>query len=273
MRDAKLLPIHAVIRLRLAQVQQQAMAQFAHRHGRFLREIFQHRRRRRVAQQIKRCVARTTRSISRAACAPFRRCAGATKKLHGEAVARRLLVVRLHAADDAQRGARRVEQRQRGRRQPVFQFLDEAHFLLGLLGPGKTVGAGVHLQFGRHGTFGAQKQKRQFLQARLALGVQQARPPVGVGKIAARERQLFKIILERQPRALRIGARRENFQDVLAPADGGPWSRRVRGANRRTRRRFATAPCGARRISSCPPAAGARFRFWLKFSASEKNLD
>ena len=142
------------------------------------------------------------------------------KKLHGQAVTRRLLVVRLHAANDAQRGARRVEQRQGGRRQPVFEFLDEILFLLGLLGPGKTVGAGMHLQFGRHGTFGAEKQKREFLQARLALGVQQARPPVRVGEIAARERQFFKIILERQPRALRIGARRERFQQLLAPADG-----------------------------------------------------
>ena len=94
-------------------------------------------------------------------------------------------------------------------------------FLLGLLGPGKAVGAGVRLQFRRHGTFGAQKQKRQFLQPRLALRVQQARPPVRVGKIAARERQLFKIILQRQPRALRIGAGRETFQNVLALVDGG----------------------------------------------------
>ena len=64
MRDAKLLPIHAVIRLRLAQVQQQAMAQFAHRHGRFLREIFEHRRRRRVAQQIKRAVNQRQRRLA-----------------------------------------------------------------------------------------------------------------------------------------------------------------------------------------------------------------
>ena len=79
------------------------------------------------------------------------------KKLHGQTVTRRLFVVRLHAANDAQRGARRVEQRQGGRRQPVFEFLDEILLLLGLLGPGKTVGAGMHLQFGRHGTFGAEK--------------------------------------------------------------------------------------------------------------------
>ena len=34
MRDAELLPIHAVVRLRPAQMHQQAMAQLAHRHGR-----------------------------------------------------------------------------------------------------------------------------------------------------------------------------------------------------------------------------------------------
>ena len=64
MRDAKLLPIHAVIRLRLAQVQQEPMAQFAHRHGRFVREIFQHRRRWRVAQQIKRAVDQRERRLT-----------------------------------------------------------------------------------------------------------------------------------------------------------------------------------------------------------------
>ena len=268
MRDAKLLPVHAVIRLRLAQVQQQAMAQFAHRHGRLVREIFQHRRRRRVAQQIKRAVDQRQRRLAvekfrvghgmslaagqfdavrerkflvavfevrrergnlaekmerpaiafqprdmpparqpleqfgvgqyqrvRAVVAMTVRVgkpldefpvggrkqfllvrgaddevnqipqrarlfAGARtqqQKLHGQTVARRLLLVRLHPADDAERGARRVEQRQRGRRQPVFEFLDEALFLLGLLGPGETVEAGVRLQFRRHGTFGAQK--------------------------------------------------------------------------------------------------------------------
>ena len=51
MRHAELFPVHAVIRLRLAQMQQQAVAQLAHRHGRFLREILQHAVRRRVAQQ------------------------------------------------------------------------------------------------------------------------------------------------------------------------------------------------------------------------------
>ena len=64
MRDAKLLPIHAVIGLGLPQMQQQAMAQFAHRHGRFVREIFQHRRRRRVAQQIKRAVDQHERRLA-----------------------------------------------------------------------------------------------------------------------------------------------------------------------------------------------------------------
>ena len=64
MRDAKLFPVHAVIRLRLAQMQQQAVAQFAHGHGRFVREIFQHRRRRRVAQQIKRAADQRERRLA-----------------------------------------------------------------------------------------------------------------------------------------------------------------------------------------------------------------
>ena len=143
------------------------------------------------------------------------------EKLHREPVARRLLLVRLQAADDAERGARRVEQRQRGRREPVFQLLDQLAFLLGLLGPGKTVEARMRLEFRRHGTFGAQKKKCQLLQPRLALRRQQPRPPVRVGKIPARERELLKIILQRQPRALRIGTGRENPQNILALVDGG----------------------------------------------------
>ena len=64
MRDAKLLPIHAVIGLRLPQVQQQPMAQFPDRDGRLVREIFQHRRRRRVAQQVKRAVDQRERRLA-----------------------------------------------------------------------------------------------------------------------------------------------------------------------------------------------------------------
>ena len=102
-----------------------------------------------------------------------------------------------------------------------FQLLHQPQFLLGLLGAGEPVGAGVRLQFRRHGTLGAQKQKRQFFQPRLAGGGEHLRPPVGRGEIAARERELLKIILQRQPRALRIRARGERAQDFLAPADGG----------------------------------------------------
>ena len=109
------------------------------------------------------------------------------KKLHGKTVTRGLVVVRLHTANDAERGARRVEQRQRWWREPVFEFLHQSQFLLGFLGFGKTVEAGVRLQFRWHGTFGAEKQKREFLQARPALGVQQPRPPIRIWKIAARE--------------------------------------------------------------------------------------
>ena len=37
---AKLFPIHTMLRLRLAQMQQQTVTQFAHGHGWFLREKF-----------------------------------------------------------------------------------------------------------------------------------------------------------------------------------------------------------------------------------------
>ena len=53
-RHAKLLPVHALARLRLAQVHQQAVGQLAHRHRRLAGPVLDHFRRRRVAQQIKR---------------------------------------------------------------------------------------------------------------------------------------------------------------------------------------------------------------------------
>ena len=53
MGHAKLLPVHAVVRLRLAQVQQQAMAQLAHGQGRLGGPEIEHLRRGRVAQQVK----------------------------------------------------------------------------------------------------------------------------------------------------------------------------------------------------------------------------
>ena len=165
-------------------------------------------------------------------------------------------------ANDAQCGARRIQQWQRrGGESQFSSSWTSLHFLLGLLGPGKTVEAGVRLQFRRHGTLGAQEQERQFLQARLALGVQQARPPVRIGKIPARKRKFFEIILQHQPRALRIGARRRNSSGCPRARQRWSWNRTVRGADRRTRRKFATAPCGARRISSCFRRGGPlRFR-------------
>ena len=63
-RDAKLFPVHAMTGLSLAQVQQQAMAQFAHRHGRFLSQIFQDGRWRRVAKQIKHVIDQRQRRLA-----------------------------------------------------------------------------------------------------------------------------------------------------------------------------------------------------------------
>ena len=63
----------------------------------------------------------------------------------------------------------------------IFRTIHTLKGTSGFLGFGKTVEAGVRLQFRWHGTFGAEKQKREFLQARLALDIQQTRPPVRVG--------------------------------------------------------------------------------------------
>ena len=79
-------------------------------------------------------------------------------KLHGEAVTRRFVLVRLRLANDAQRGARRIQmQRQRGGNSQCSNSLHELLFLLGFLDLGKTFEVGVRRQFRRHGTFRAQK--------------------------------------------------------------------------------------------------------------------
>ena len=68
--------------------------------------------------------------------------------------------------------------------------------ITGFLGAGKTVEARVRLQFRRHGTLGAEEKKREFFEPRLAVGGEHFRPPIVRGKIAARERELLKIIFE-----------------------------------------------------------------------------
>ena len=112
----------------------------------------------------------------------------------------------LRVAQDSQGGARRVQMTGRRRKQPVLQFLKHILFALGLLDLRKAASTGVREQFGRQWAAGAQEEQRQFLQARLALRRNQTRPPVLAIEIFARKGQLFKVILQQQPRALRIRA-------------------------------------------------------------------
>ena len=181
------------------------------------------------------------------------------KKLHSEAVTRRFFFVWFRFANDAQRGARRVEQGHRGRREPVFQFLNEFDFLLGFLGLGKTVEARVCLQFRRDGTFCAEKIKMQvlpnaFCRSRSTISATSS----CLGNLCARAGAFQN--------NLRAGATSAASRDKLRNSSGFPrvrrrfpLSRKARGVSPRTRHRFATAPCGARRISSCPPAGCFRF--------------
>ena len=121
----------------------------------------------------------------------FARARTRQKKLHGEAMTRRFLARPAAARQTTRSVARGVSSSgSAGGESQCSSSCTSFDFLLGLLGLGETVEAGVRLQFRRHGAFGAQKQKRQFLQARLALRVQQARPPVRVGKIR-RESESF----------------------------------------------------------------------------------
>lgn len=317
MRETQAFPVHAVVRLRFPQMQQQAMTQPPHRHGRLPGQITQDRNGRRAAEQVKRIAHERQRRLMieefcrghrlsfaprkhnpmregkllapvfemwrqrdelsvkvqrlaalgelKAAGVPparqplqqfrvrqnqrvrpivaiavrignpldefpiggrkqflfvrgadnqvhhlaerARLFAGARarqQKPHRQPVMQRFVFAGLHATNDPERGARRVQQRHRGRSKPLFQFPHQFRLLLGLLGLGKTVGTRVGRKLRRHGTLRAQEKKGQLFKPRLAGHLQQARPPVRIGKILPRQQQFFEIILEQEPRALRI---------------------------------------------------------------------
>ncbi len=79
----------------------------------------------------------------------------------------------------------------------------------------------VRLQFRRQEPIGPQKENRRFLEAFFPLRPHQPRPPVRRGKIFARKLQLLEIILEQQPRPLRIDALGENVEQFGALGDRG----------------------------------------------------
>jgi len=108
-------------------------------------------------------------------------------KLHSEAVAGGILVIGQDLAQDAQCGAWCVQQRLRGREEPVFQGLHELLLMFGFFHLGKAVEIGMRLQLVRDGATSSKKQEGDLLQAAVAARGQHPGPPVGGGKILPRE--------------------------------------------------------------------------------------
>ena len=140
-------------------------------------------------------------------------------QFHRQPAARGLLRVGLRMADRPHKGPRRVEVRRGLREKPGLQVADQLLLPRRLLEALEPVAVGVDTQFRGHRPPRAQKQERQLLQALRPLHRQQARPPVGVGEILARQAELFEVILEQEPRPLRIRAAGEDPQQFLPFGD------------------------------------------------------
>src|SRR5690349_6193604 len=100
-------------------------------------------------------------------------------KLDRQPVARRLLAVRLRLTDYAQGSARRIQVRRFLREKPALQLIDQLLFARGLLDLEETFVIAVTAQLARQRAPGAQEKEGDLFQAFLALGGQQARPPIG----------------------------------------------------------------------------------------------
>ena len=141
-------------------------------------------------------------------------------KLNFEGVKGGLIFERNDFATDAHAGARGIEMRLGARKQPFFELLDEFLFLLGLFDFREAFEVRVRHQFGRERTIVAEEKKSGFFETFLAARIHQTRPPGLSRKIFAGERELFEIIFEQQPGALRIGATREEIEEIGAFGDG-----------------------------------------------------
>ena len=106
-------------------------------------------------------------------------------ELDCQAMKGRIELVGLNPAEHAQRSPRRVQVLRSGWKQPVFEVFDQGLLMGGMLDLGKAVEIAIRRQFRGERAFGPQKEKSHLLEARLALGGQQPRPPVGIGEIPA----------------------------------------------------------------------------------------
>src|SRR5262245_10238963 len=110
--------------------------------------------------------------------------------------------LRFGFANHLQSSPRRIQMDRFGWHNPILELLDQLLFLRSLFHLRKSSEVCIRAEFGRQGTFGAEKEKRELFQTRVPLCAQQAWPPIETWKIFSRERQFLKIILEEKPSAL-----------------------------------------------------------------------
>ena len=176
-----------------------------------------------------------------------------------ERVQRGMILRRLRLrTNDAQRGARPVEVRGRGREQPVLQFAEQlAAPARPARSPRSDRGWRRRISSVGSGRLARRKSIASSSSRAVPLAASMRGHHSCAGEILARERELLEIILQQQPGALRIGAGREQLQNFLALGDARSWSRPVRGADPPARRRSSRARCDARRIWPRPRKSAA----------------
>ena len=116
-------------------------------------------------------------------------------------------------ASHANGGAGNIQLGGRGGEEPMLQLLHQALVFLGLFDFREASWVGVGLQFRRHRPVETHEKDGCFLETFLPPGRDQALPPFLGTEILAGERKLLEIILQQQPRSLRIVAIGENLQD------------------------------------------------------------
>ena len=100
-------------------------------------------------------------------------------------------------------------------------MLNKLFFLGGFLDLGEAIEIGVGGELGWDRAFGAKEQECEFFEACFALGSQQARPPILIGKIFSGEGEFFEVVLQQKPGTLGVDANGEVAKKFFALGDGG----------------------------------------------------
>ena len=120
------------------------------------------------------------------------------------------------AAHNAQRGTRRIQVRRRRGKHPFLQPLEQLVILLCLLHLREARKVGVRHQLVRDGAARLHEYQREVLEPRVPLCLRHAGPPVVLAEVLAGKVQLVEIILQQQPRSLRVVAGGKNLEQLGA---------------------------------------------------------